>query len=65
MSLAELEKEVQSLSSAEFNAFTRWLDDYSARQWDEQFEKDVAAGKLEGLGRKADLAFDAGECAEL
>jgi hypothetical protein len=65
MSLAELEKEVRSLSPAEFSAFTRWLDEYATRRWDEQFERDVAAGKLDPLGKKADAAFEAGECSEL
>jgi hypothetical protein len=65
MSLAQLEKEVQNLSPGEFGAFTRWLEEYAARRWDEQFEKDVAAGKLDALGKKADSAFEAGECTEL
>ncbi|MBE7538043.1 MAG: hypothetical protein HS122_06495 [Opitutaceae bacterium] len=65
MSLADLEKEVRSLSSGEFGAFTRWLEEYAAKRWDEQFERDVAAGKLDRLGKKADASFEAGECTEL
>jgi hypothetical protein len=65
MSLTELEKEVQSLSPGEFSAFTRWLDEYAAQKWDEQFEQDVAAGKLDKLGNKADVAFESGKCTEL
>ena len=65
MSLAELEKEVQRLSPGELSAFTRWLDEYSARQWDGQFERDVASGKLDKLGEQADQAFKAGTCSEL
>jgi hypothetical protein len=52
MSLAELEKEVESLDSSDFEAFTRWLDNYSAMRWDAQFEQDVAEGKLDKLGKK-------------
>jgi len=65
MSLAELEKEVENLSSGEFEAFTRWLDTYAAKKWDAQFEQDVAEGKLDELGKKADLAFESGLCTEL
>jgi hypothetical protein len=65
MSLAELEQEVEQLTPAEFNAFTRWMDEYAARTWDAQFEKDAASGKLDTLGRKADVAFEAGKCTEL
>ena len=65
MSLAELEKEVKNLSSGDFEAFTKWIDAYSAKRWDAQFEQDVAEGKLDHLGKKADLAFESGQCTEL
>ncbi len=65
MSLSELEKEVRELNSSEFEAFTRWLDDYASKRWDEQFEQDVASGKLDKLGKKADLDFESGLCTEL
>lgn len=65
MSLAELEKEVQNLSPEELRAFVQWMEQFTARQWDEQFARDVTAGKLEQAGRKADAAFNAGQCTEL
>ncbi|MCH2155320.1 MAG: hypothetical protein MK080_04910 [Opitutales bacterium] len=65
MSLAELEKKVENLSPGELEAFTRWLDSYAAKKWDAQFERDVVAGKLDELGKKADLAFESGLCSEL
>lgn len=65
MSLIELEQEVQKLSPAEFSAFTRWLDEYAATQWDEQIEKDVATGKFAQLLDKVDAEFAAGKCKEL
>jgi predicted Ser/Thr protein kinase len=65
MSLTELEKEVQNLSPEELRAFVQWMEEYTAKQWDEQFARDVTAGKLEQAGRKADTAFDAGRCTEL
>ncbi len=64
MSLAELEKEVLKLSSGELSAFTRWLDDYTARSWDDQLEHDVAAGKLDRFAQKADEDFESGRCTE-
>ena len=65
MSLAELEKEVLKLSPGELSAFTRWLDDYTARSWDDQLERDVAAGKLDRFAVKADEDFETGRCTEL
>lgn len=65
MSLSELETEVQKLSPGELNAFTRWLDEYAATQWDTQIEQDVASGRLAKLLNKADAEFEAGKCKEL
>ncbi len=56
MSLAELEKEVQKLPPGELAAFTRWFEEFAADQWDGQFERDAASGKLEELGRRADAS---------
>jgi len=64
MSLTELEEKVQSLSPEELRAFARWVEEYTAKQWDEQFVRDVTAGKLREVGRNADAAFDAGQCTE-
>ena len=65
MSLAELEKEVENLDPIDFEAFTKWIDIYAEKRWDAQFERDVAEGKLDKLGKKADLAFESGQCTEL
>ena len=64
MSLTELEKEVENLDSSDFEAFTKWIDAYAAKRWDTQFEQDVAAGKLDKLGKRADFAFESGQCTE-
>lgn len=65
MSLVELEKEVQKLTPAEFSAFTRWLDEFTATQWDTQIEKDMASGKLDSILAKVDAEFESGKCQEL
>jgi hypothetical protein len=65
MSLAELEAEVQKLSPSELSAFTRWLDEYAASQWDDQIARDVEAGRLNKLLAKVDADFQSGKCKEL
>lgn len=65
MSLVDLENEVQKLSPSELNAFTRWLDEYAAAQWDAQIESDVASGRLDHVLKKVDAEFKAGLCKEL
>jgi len=65
MSLIELEQEVKKLSPSEFRAFTTWLDEYAATQWDQQIEQDVTSGKFTKLLEKVDSEFSAGKCKEL
>jgi hypothetical protein len=62
MSLAELESEVQKLNPEELSQFTRWLDEFTASQWDARLEADVANGRLSKLLTKADAEFEAGKC---
>jgi hypothetical protein len=65
MSLAEIEKAVVRLDASEFAEFTRWLDEVAEARWDAQFSADVAAGKLDGLRKKAVADYEAGRCTEL
>ncbi len=48
-----LENQVQELSPEELGAFREWFAEFDARSWDEQFERDVKAGKLAKLAEKA------------
>jgi len=65
MSVIELEKAVAQLPPKELVQFSKWLEEFISTQWDKQFESDVAAGKLEHLGRKADKDFESGRCTPL
>lgn len=65
MSLADLEKAVSVLPPEELNQFSSWFEEYLAEKWEEQFEADVNAGKLDHLAEKADSDFEAGRCTGL
>lgn len=62
MSLQELENTVAQLPADDLAAFASWFEEYLSDQWDRQIEADIQAGRLEEAGRRADAAFDAGEC---
>ena len=65
MSVQELEIAVAGLSAEELSAFSQWFEEYVADAWDAQIERDVAAGRLDAAGRRADDDFDAGRCTPL
>jgi hypothetical protein len=65
MSVEELESAVTRLSPIELARFSDWFENFIADQWDRQIEADIAAGKLDAAGRKADEDFEAGRCTPL
>ena len=65
MSLAELENAVAQLSKDDLNRFNAWYEEYVAEQWDRRIEADVLAGKFDAMCKRADAAFEAGECTEM
>lgn len=65
MSVEELELVVSRLAADELALFSQWFDEFRAEQWDRQIEADVAAGNLDGPGRRADDDFESGRCTSL
>jgi hypothetical protein len=45
----QLEQAIESLSPEERARFRAWYAEFDAVDWDQQFEADVAAGKLDRL----------------
>jgi hypothetical protein len=65
MSVEELESAITRLSPDELARFSDWFENFIADQWDRQIEADIAAGRLDAAGRKADEDFEAGKCTPL
>ncbi len=63
--LEEIEEEIRSLSGPELAEFRKWYAEFDAQAWDEQFEADVKAGKLDELGEAARRARREGKSTEL
>jgi hypothetical protein len=64
-SVKEIESAVARLSRTELSAFRSWFAGFDAEAWDRQFEKDVAAGRLDALGNEALRDLSEGRCADL
>ncbi|MDO8631902.1 MAG: hypothetical protein Q7R41_15560 [Phycisphaerales bacterium] len=56
-----LEREVKKLDRASLEAFRNWFRRYDSDAWDQQIQKDVRAGKLDGLAKEALAAHKSGK----
>ena len=59
--IESLEKEIAMLSPLELRDLRRWFADFDAELWDQELERDVAAGKLDQLADAAVAAHKRGE----
>jgi len=49
----DIEGQIKTLTSKELTKFRDWFREFDAEAWDEQFERDVKAGKLDSLATQA------------
>jgi hypothetical protein len=64
-SIQEIQRAISHLSPEELAAFRAWFIEFDARLWDQQFEGDVAAGRLDKLAEEALQEFRERRCTEL
>ena len=65
MTITELEQAVTQLSEQDFARFRDWFEEYEAKLWDEQIERDAKAGKLDKIAEQALKDYRAGKAREL
>ena len=65
MTLSELEKTISALPPNDLSKFREWFLEFDAKNWDRQFEEDVADGRLDKLAEKAIAEHQAGDSTEL
>ena len=63
--VAEISGAVRRLPERELKKFRKWFAAYDAAAWDRQFERDVAAGRLDRLAREALRDLRTGRCSDL
>jgi hypothetical protein len=56
----DIQKAVEQLSPEELAKFREWFEEFEARLWDEQIERDAKAGKLDKLIAEARANSEAG-----
>ena len=65
MTLQELESTISNLPPDELRKFREWFLAFDAKNWDRQFDADVASGRLDGLADEAIREHLAGESSDL
>jgi hypothetical protein len=61
----QIEAAILKLSPQELSRLAEWVLDLDEEHWDEQIERDIAAGKLDFLAQEALTEFEAGNCRTL
>ncbi len=52
--VSEITGAVRQLPKRELARFRKWFAEYDAAAWDQQLNRDVAAGRLDRLAREAE-----------
>ncbi len=63
--LQDIQTAVSQLSAKQLSAFRAWFAEFDAEIWDREFERDVAAGRLDALAEEALQALREGQCTDL
>jgi hypothetical protein len=63
--IQEIESAVRELSREQLATFRDWFNRFDDEAWDQQFEEDVSAGRLDELGDEALCDLREGRCIDL
>jgi len=63
--VSEITGAVRQLPKRELARFRKWFAEYDATAWDQQLDRDVAAGRLDKLAREAEREVRAGRATAL
>lgn len=61
----EIEQAIRTLPRRDLAELRDWFDHFDAEVWDQQLEKDVAAGKLDRFAKEALEDLVQGRCTDL
>ncbi len=59
--LEQIETAILALPTPDVRRLSVWLDELEQQRWDGELEKDMAAGRLEGLAAEAIADHQAGK----
>jgi hypothetical protein len=65
MDVKEIESAIARLPPVELAELAKWFEEFQARAWDAQLERDVKAERLDELIEQAERDFEQGQCEPL
>jgi hypothetical protein len=65
MTISEIKQAISELSPKELSRFRAWFEEFDAKAWDEQFERDATSGKLDKIAEEALKDYRSGNAKEL
>lgn len=65
MSIREIEAAIMKLSPRDLAELAAWFADYHNREWEEQIERDLDAGRLDAFLAEAEAEYEAGRARPL
>ena len=63
--LSDVQQAIERLPAKDVRKLILWLRERAAEAWDDEIERDAAAGLLDSLVAEADAAIDARRVAEM
>jgi len=63
--MQDIQQAIFNLSPDELALFRRWFEEFDARLWDEQLERDAHTGKLDKIAEQALQEYQAGNARPL
>ncbi len=64
MTISEIEQAITQLSPQDYIRLREWFEEFEAKEWDEQIERDTKSGKLDKIAEKALNEYRAGKIQE-
>jgi UTP:GlnB (protein PII) uridylyltransferase len=65
MDVKEIESAIAQLPPAKVAELAQWFEEFHARVWDAQIERDQKSGRLDSLLNEAEQDLNAGRCEPL
>jgi len=61
----DIESAIKKLSKEDLSEFREWFEEFDAKLWDMEFEKDVSSGKLDKVSEQALSDYHNGKCKKI